>query len=277
VINLSLGGPDPDPVLDSACAYAHAQGAIVVAAAGNSHLYGNEAQYPAASPNVVAVGAVDSTGARASFSNTGPYLDLVAPGQDVLAAIHGGRYDRQSGTSFAAPHVSGTLAIVAAANPELSAPEVVSLTQLTAQDDSRGNGRDRQYGYGLVRADHAAATSQALRHVGIPMSVRVRPGRFNARPEPIVRGEVATFTAKVRALFPDGVWRASPVPVEVFFQFKRKDRRYRTVAVVASTSEGRATLRKAPRRSGWWRARVKRPGGGWQASRADFLKVRPRR
>ena len=53
VINLSLGGPDQDPVLDRACAYAFAKGAVVVAAGGNSYLTGNEVQYPAASPNVL--------------------------------------------------------------------------------------------------------------------------------------------------------------------------------------------------------------------------------
>ena len=62
VINLSLGGPDRDPVLDEACAYAFAKGAVVVAAGGNSYLTGNQVQYPAASPNVLAVASVDRTG-----------------------------------------------------------------------------------------------------------------------------------------------------------------------------------------------------------------------
>ena len=117
VINLSLGGPDKDPVLDQACAYAFAKGAVVVAAGGNSYLTGNQVQYPAASPNVLAVASVDRTGNPSGFSNTGPHIDIAAPGEGVLAALPGGGYDEESGTSFAAPHVAAAVALVLSANP----------------------------------------------------------------------------------------------------------------------------------------------------------------
>jgi type VII secretion-associated serine protease mycosin len=275
VINLSLGGPDPDPVLDEACVYAYTKGAILVAAAGNSYQFGNEVQYPAASPNVIAVAAVDSTGNPAAFSNTGPHIDLAAPGQDVVAAIHGAGYDRQSGTSFAAPHVAGTLAMVAAANPALSAAQIVSVTELTAQDDVSGNGRDEQLGYGVVRSDRAVTTSLSMQSAGLPAGSKVRLRKFNATPEPARRRSVASFTVRVQAKFPDRVWRANPLPVQVRFQFKRsKTKRYRTVAVVASAPDGTASLDRVVTRSGRWRAQVLKPSGRWKSSRSDYLKVR---
>ncbi len=275
VINLSLGGPDPDPILDRACIYAYSKGAILVAAAGNSYQSGNAVQYPAASPTVLAVASVDSTGTPSAFSNTGPHIDLAAPGQDVLAAIHGAGYDRQSGTSFAAPHVAGTLALVAAANPALNVAQVVSVTELTAQDDVSGNGRDDQLGFGVVRSDRAVATALSMVPSGLPAGSKVRLRRFNATPEPARRGEVASFTVRVQAKFPDRVWRANPVPVEVRFQFKRAGtKRYRTVALVASNADGTASLEMVVKRSGRWRAQVLKPNGRWRSSGSDYLKVR---
>lgn len=271
VINLSLGGPVRDPVLDRACRYAYEKGAILVAAAGNSYQFGNEVQYPAASPHVVAVAAVDSRGRPSPFSNSGAHIDLAAPGQDILAAIHGAGYDRQSGTSFAAPHVSAILAMAAAANPELSAAQLVAATELTAEDDASGDGRDERLGYGIVRADRAVTTALSMRpSAGSP---RLRVRKFNARPEPVLRGQVATFTMRVQTRV-DGAWRASAAPVTVRIQFKRKGSRYRTIARVASALDGTATLSMVPTRSGRWRAQVPRPTGGWKPSRSDHLRVR---
>ena len=159
VINLSLGGPDQDPVLDQACAYAFARGAIVVAAGGNSYLTGNQIQYPAASPNVLAVASVDRTGNPSGFSNTGPHIDIAAPGEMVLAALPGAVFDEESGTSFAAPQVSATVALVLAVNPSLTAAEAASVVQMNAADDISGNGRDDQLGQGLLRADRAVAAA----------------------------------------------------------------------------------------------------------------------
>ena len=84
VINLSLGGPDRDPVLDRACAYALSKGAVVVAAGGNSFADGNLPQYPAASPGVVGVASVDASGSASLFANSGGYIDLAAPGENVI-------------------------------------------------------------------------------------------------------------------------------------------------------------------------------------------------
>jgi subtilisin family serine protease len=275
VINLSLGGPDRDPVLDRACAYAFAKGAVLVAAAGNTYNEGNEVQYPAATPNVLGVAAVDSTGNPSGFSNTGKHIDLAAPGEDVLAATPGGGHELLTGTSFSTPHVAAAAALVASANPSLSAEQIASTVQLTAQDDLSGNGRDNQLGYGVVRADRAVATAVTLRGPGLPAKPRLRLRKLNAFPEPTRRGEVATITVVTQAKFTDRKWRAYPVPTTVHFQFKRQGtKRYRTVATVAAATDGRATMTTTPTKSGKWRAKVRTPSGKWVKSRVDLLKVR---
>jgi hypothetical protein len=262
-------------VLDRACSYAYAKGAVLVAAAGNSYQFGNEVQYPAASPYVVAVAAVDASGTPAAFSNTGPHIALAAPGQDVWAAIPGGGYDVQSGTSFAAPQVAGALALVMAANPALSTPQAVAVTELTAQDDASGNGRDSQLGFGIVRADRAVAAAQAMQAAGVAPDARLRLRGFDASPEPITRGTVATMRVTVQARFTDGVWRPDPLPSLVRFEFRPSGaKRYRHVAVVASGPDGVAVLQALPTRSGTWRAKVKQAKGTWTASGTDKLRVR---
>jgi subtilisin family serine protease len=275
VINLSLGGPDQDPILDQACAYAFALGSVVVAAGGNSYLNGNQVQYPAASPNVLAVASVDRTGNPSGFSNTGPHIDLAAPGEGVLAALPGGGYNEESGTSFAAPHVAAAVALVLSANPGLNAAEAASVVQMTAADDISGNGRDDQLGQGIVRADRAVAGAVTMTSSGLPATARVRLRGFNALGEPGRRGQPTTFTVQVQARYPDKVWRGDPVPTLVRFEFRASgSKKYRQVAVVASGADGRATLQAVPPRSGKWRARVQQPNGRWSVSGSDHLKVR---
>jgi subtilisin family serine protease len=85
VINLSLGGPGRDPVLDQACRYAFTKGAVLVAAAGNSYQSGNQVQYPAASPNVLAVASVDGAGNPQRSPTPGP-MDRGSIGTGTPAA-----------------------------------------------------------------------------------------------------------------------------------------------------------------------------------------------
>ncbi len=275
VINLSLGGPDPDPVLDEACAYAFAKGAVVVAAGGNSYASDNWVQYPAASPHVLGVASTDAAGNPSAFSNTGPHIDLAAPGERILAAIPGAGYSTESGTSFSAPHVSGAAALVLSANPNLSAAEAASVIQSTAQDDLSGNGRDDQLGTGVVRADLAVTAAATMTASGIPSDARLRLRRFNARGEPARRGELTTFTAILQAKHPDMGWQPAPVPTSIKIQFRRGGtKKYRTRAIVTSDGNGHVELRAVPKRNGRWRARVQQSNGRWTNSRSDYLRVR---
>ncbi len=102
--------PDvPDAAIESALEYAYYHGVIAVAASGNDGL--DYVGYPASSVYTIAVGSVNSSNTRSSFSNYGSDLDFVAPGEDVASTIPDGTYGTGSGTSFATPYVSGVLAL----------------------------------------------------------------------------------------------------------------------------------------------------------------------
>jgi len=174
VINLSLGGPAPSFTLENALREANRMGITIAAAAGNSYLLGNPITYPAAYDEyVIAVGAVRYDGKRAPYSNTGGYIDLVAPGGDtrkdqnhdglmdgILQQTISGRpsefsYYFYQGTSMAAPHVAAVAALLIATgvtNPQ----QVKQVLTATAKDRGR-IGWDKEYGHGIVDA-YAALT-----------------------------------------------------------------------------------------------------------------------
>lgn len=150
IINLSLGGTQTSVVEQSAVQYAMSKGVLLVAAAGNSAQNGNPTMYPAAliGRNGLVVGAADAGGARAPFSSTGSYVDLLAPGVDVLGALASGissgfftptstpgavgSYGYGSGTSYSAPEVAGAAALVMGANPSLGAAGAAQTLEATA-------------------------------------------------------------------------------------------------------------------------------------------------
>ncbi|GAA4698661.1 type VII secretion-associated serine protease mycosin [Phytohabitans rumicis] len=147
VINLSLSGYGDFPVVRDAVAYARSRDVLLVAAAGNRQ--GTRASYPAAYDGVLGVGAVDIAGARASGSQAGDHVDLVAPGAGVLAAARVGGHAYWDGTSIATPFVAGTAALVRSAHPDLSAEQVARRLIATASP-ARGGRKSGEYGAGLV-------------------------------------------------------------------------------------------------------------------------------
>jgi len=151
IVNLSLGGTAPSQGMREAIKYALSKGALVFAAAGNSGESGSPAIYPAAFPESVAVGAVNSSLQRASFSNIGSYLDVVAPGDSILSTYQSGAmaYAWESGTSMATPYAAAAGALVAAANPTWNAAHVRARLEGKVRDLGPA-GPDPEYGKGLV-------------------------------------------------------------------------------------------------------------------------------
>ncbi len=194
VINLSLALEGDSTPVREACAYAVAKGCTLVAASGNDG--SGVVAYPAAYPGVIAAGAVDKARVRASFSQYGTQLDLVAPGgsgdddavasDQILSLWPGGRYRWVGGTSAAAPHVAGAVALVRSVVPTWTA-QMVEQTVLDTADDLGAAGRDTRYGDGLVRADKAvaAAANASDNDVpGIPARDRRLTGTLQATSDP---------------------------------------------------------------------------------------------
>lgn len=155
IINLSLGTTSETTLLDSAIDYALGKGVLVVAASGNEGKEGEN--YPSTVDGVLCVGAVDGEKWKAAFSNYGPKVDLVAPGVLVAAAAPMGGVVLMSGTSSAAPLVSGAAANVWSENPNWSAEKVAE--KLMAEADDLGSpGADDWYGSGLVNLYRALRT-----------------------------------------------------------------------------------------------------------------------
>ncbi|MCC4614983.1 S8 family serine peptidase [Xanthomonas campestris pv. asclepiadis] len=163
VINLSLGGIGTcSTTLSNAIASAVSRGTSVVVAAGNSNVDVSNS-VPANCPNVIAVAATTSAGAKASFSNFGQGVDIAAPGQAILSTLNSGTtaagnpsYAVYSGTSMAAPHVAGVVALMqsVALNP-LSAASVEAMLKSTAR--ALPVACPQGCGAGLVNADGAVA------------------------------------------------------------------------------------------------------------------------
>ncbi len=147
IVNVSLGGARTAAV-DASVRYADDRGVLVVAAAGNGGL-GAPAFYPAAIPEVLAVGSFDRSGAISSFSTRGDYVDVAAPGSGILSAAPGGGWVYRSGTSMAAPHVAGTAALILARSPGLDPSMVRDRIESSAQD-AGPIGRDRSFGEGRL-------------------------------------------------------------------------------------------------------------------------------
>jgi serine protease len=169
VINLSLGCTDcANQMADEAIESAVADGVVIVAASGNDG--DNEVSYPASHPDVIAVGATDYNNLRAYYSNGGSALDLVAPGGDLDQDANGDTYGDgvlqesrfddvwgyyfSEGTSMAAPHVSGVVALLLAAYPEFDRGSVEHVLEETALDLGPG-GFDISYGHGFVQIHSA--------------------------------------------------------------------------------------------------------------------------
>jgi subtilisin family serine protease len=183
ILNLSVGGPKTSRTERRAIQYAIGHGALVVTAVGNEGQSGNPVEYPAALVQPVgsdgaggaglAVTASTAGGRRAAFANTGSWVSLAAPGDHVLGALSDtsspllfprttfagvtGLYGYGSGTSFAAPLVSGAAALVWAANPSLTAQQVAQTLKATASGDGTWTA---DLGYGVVNVAAAVALAQ---------------------------------------------------------------------------------------------------------------------
>ncbi len=168
-------------MLRDAVDYADAHDVLIVAASGNGQSYGNAPNYPAAYPSVMGVTATNSADAVTSFSTTGDFVDIAAPGVGVWSTIwdreFGDTYGSASGTSTAAPHVAGAAALVLSARPDLHAAQVAEILEATS-DDIDAPGKDSETGFGrlnVLRAVELARDPNVLSRSRIQGTVTGAP------------------------------------------------------------------------------------------------------
>ncbi|HBI04432.1 MAG TPA: peptidase S8 [Paenibacillaceae bacterium] len=158
VINLSVGNYNPSEVLHDAIKYAYTKDVVMIAATGNDDT--SQPSYPASYPEVIGVSAVDGNKKRASFSNYGSSVDVVAPGVDIPSTYTNQEYAQLSGTSMACPHVTGLATLIRSVNPSLKNEQVMSIIKYSSQDLGTA-GRDDYYGYGLINVSKALELAKA--------------------------------------------------------------------------------------------------------------------
>jgi hypothetical protein len=279
VINLSLGGPGMSAVLEDAIDSARAAGAVIVAAAGNDGApFPN---YPAAAPGVIAVTATDGRGDFASFSNSGTWVDVAAPGVTLRTTCRNAAYCRGTGTSFAAPLVSGAALLVLSLHPEWSADQIEAAIRAGAQD--RGpRGIDPYFGAGLLDASAALGGTRQPR--GVPLADAAEPNDTPARATPLtdaavgsisLEGDVDWYAAAMPGSGPMTVTVAPTAPdpaggdhylvVEAF----DPDMRFITGAISDPAAAGAATLVFQPPAAGSYRIAVRTLSGERAPYRVD--------
>src|SRR5262245_16785048 len=158
VINMSFAGPN-DPGLARGLAAARQKGVVLVAAAGNAGPK-SPPLFPAADPNVIAVTATNADDKLLGAANRGRHIAVAAPGVDIVGPAPGGNYQLSTGTSVAAAHVRGVVALLLARKPDLT-PEAVRRILLSSATDLGPKGRDDQFGAGLTDAYRAVQSLDA--------------------------------------------------------------------------------------------------------------------
>ncbi|MEU8423338.1 type VII secretion-associated serine protease mycosin [Micromonospora sp. NPDC048835] len=184
VINLSLGGSGDSPALAAALDYAFVRDVVVVACTGNLATSTNsKVWYPAREPGVIAVAGLERGSDNLwSGSITGRATVLTAPASGLVGAKPPGGYWRVQGTSFAAPLVAATAALVRSRYPQMPAGEVVNRLLATARDLGP-TGRDDRFGYGVV--DPVAALTAQVPPVTVnPLDDQTSPGVSGFGPAP---------------------------------------------------------------------------------------------
>lgn len=159
ILNLSFSTPDDDPALKAMVDKAYQDGMLLIAAAGNDgtdNANSDTIAYPAKYPSVIAVGSINSNLDRSSFSGSGEELEFAAPGEYITSTVplkldFDGNIDgftTMSGTSMAAPYVTGLLALYKQKYPGYSNIQIRNLVQKNTMDLG-AVGKDPLYGYGL--------------------------------------------------------------------------------------------------------------------------------
>lgn len=186
IVNMSFGsdefGPEGDLAVKTAINNAYAQGILLVASAGNDDTA--EPHYPAAYYNVMAVSSTNGEDIKTGHSSFGHWVDIAAPGTDIVTTNLGDEYIATAGTSFSGPYVAAVGALVLAHDPNLTHVEVRAILENTTDPVYYGDmDPDKGYvGTGRVNAYSALLESERRHPLGEivePMSQQTFPSDGN--------------------------------------------------------------------------------------------------
>ncbi|HUW12361.1 MAG TPA: S8 family serine peptidase [Anaerolineae bacterium] len=215
ILNLSVGGTSSSNTLHDALDYAHGQGVLPVAGAGNEYENGNPTIYPAAFDHVMGVAATGHEDEHAGYSSTGSYVDVAAPGGNptgssdpdpehwifsTYRSFLGSGYASVAGTSQACPHVAGLAALMLSVNPGLSHDQLQALIESTAVDAGAA-GWDEVFGHGRIdavaalRAAQTAPTATPTPTVTMTPTATPSPTATASRTPTLTRTPTSTRTA----------------------------------------------------------------------------------
>lgn len=298
IISMSFGGTRDYPVIRDAVAYAASKDILLVASAGNDQenpLGTGVTHYPAAYPNVLAVAATDPNSLITRFSSNGDYVDVSAPGDQILSTwdtrvpgiIANGQnvpgYRFLSGTSMATPIVSGLAALIRDRRPDLTAAETEAIITSTASDVGAG-GRDPIFGAGIINADAAVKAAIAYVRPGPPPDTR-SPVRFfwscEAGSKTIAAGK-RPFVGVVRNVKLECKGRTAPAIRKTRIEIQRfaARRGFIRIGTVRTNNKGRFGFTRRITTLGNWRLRVAFGGSATllpSGSLAVKVKAVPRR
>ncbi|WP_050183338.1 S8 family serine peptidase [Domibacillus robiginosus] len=156
ILNISITSPIYDPAMEEVMKKAYSAGILIVGAAGNTGapVSGSDSsvEYPAKFESVIAVSSIDQYDKIDRQSSLGKEIELAAPGVKIYSTYPDSDYTTSSGTSMAAPYVSGIAALYKEKYPEMTNKQLRALLQKNAKDLGAA-GRDRYFGFGLVQVD----------------------------------------------------------------------------------------------------------------------------
>ena len=185
IISMSIGGSSSFTLRES-ISYARDQGSVLVAAAGNTGPCSNCVLYPAKYGGVMGVSATKEGGGLADFSSTGTSVDIAAPGKSINSTFNDGGTQVYSGTSMAAPHVSGAAALLLSENPGLTATEVREKLKNAAKDTDLGPNEE---GAGILNVENLLNVSSIDRNIEL--------GGLNSR---VLSKTEAEISVEIRSL-----------------------------------------------------------------------------
>ena len=194
ILSMSLGTLEMSTAISDAVNYAASLGCVLVAAAGN--FASNAPTYPAYYSPCIAVAATDANDQLTSWSQYGFWIDIAAPGENILSTMIGGSYYTMSGTSMACPHVSGAAAVLWSYNPYLTSQQVRAALETHVDPYTPYNGRTIGNGKGRLNV------YRALQGIGAGSPPTLSSLSLN--PTTVLSGNASTGTVTLTGSAPSG-------------------------------------------------------------------------